>query len=123
MVLGRWRIVNGPGDSPTERARVTADRVTLVGENHNGRETAPRRAAPCDAGRRRPATRVGPPPPGARPHAGGLRGARGLPPPARLPAGPGSPGPGRLRPWRAARLRPAQYPLHLEHGHRRVGPG
>src|SRR5436309_11831176 len=71
-VPGPWRDSKGRGDSTTECATVAADRRRLVRENPNGEEATPRRAAPRDARGRRPATRVGPAPPGAGPHAGGL---------------------------------------------------
>ena len=78
------------------------------------RPTSPRR-------RRGSAAPLGPAHPGARPHAGGLRGARGLPAAARLSPGAHAPGAGPLRAGRAPHLRPAQHPLHLGHGDRRVG--
>ncbi len=55
-------------------------------------------------------------------HDGRLGGAGQPGPPPDLPPRPGEGGPRRLRPRRAAGLRPQQHPLHHEHPHRRVGP-
>src|SRR5215475_6074985 len=59
--------------------------------------------------------------PGPGSHAGGLRGARGFPAAPRLPPGPGPPRPRALGIGRPAHVRPAQHPLPLRHGDRRVG--
>src|SRR5258706_5522752 len=69
--------------------------------------------APLRSGeRRRPRSRapLAPPAPGARHHAGRLRGARRLPPPAPLPPRAHAPGASRFLPLRDALLRPAQHP-------------
>ncbi len=96
--------------------------------HHDHARARPTRGAPRQpraddhpAGRHRSAAPLGPSHPGARPDAGRFRGARQLPPPARLPAGARAPGAGALRPGCAAEFRPAQHPLHHEHRHRRVG--
>ena len=95
------------------RTRGGGDGAQGSGPGHESHGSEDRRGGP--------AAPLGPAAPGARPHAGGLRGARGLPPAARLPARPHAPGARALRPRRPARLRPVQHPLHLRHRHRRVG--
>ena len=86
----------------------------------DGQETRAR-ADDRPARRHRSAPPLGPAAAGARPHAGRFRGARQLPPAARLPAGAHARGARRIGPRRAAVLRPAQHPLHHQHGHRRMG--
>ncbi len=96
-------------------------RPTLQEELRHGEEAeqAPLRSG--ERGRPRSRASLASPPPGARHHAGRLRGARRLPAPAPLPARAHAPGARRLRARRDALLRPAQHPLCLEHRHRRVG--
>ena len=77
-----------------------------------------KRAGP---GRRRSQAPLGPAAAGAGPHAGGLRGAGRFPPAARLSPRAHARGARALRPRRAALFRPAQHPLHHQHGDRRMG--
>ncbi len=113
-------------DAATSICRTTTRRSASGPGSGTGADSAMAKEA-CPRADDRPARRhrsaspLGPAAAGAGPHAGRFRGARQLPAAARLSACAHARGARGVGTGCAAVLRPAQHPLHDEHGDRRMG--